>query len=61
MTEYEMANLLNELNMSTSVYASTAFTTVTGFLVAGYLAAHRLSWLMLFIFIFLYEFGIGER
>jgi hypothetical protein len=43
MTEYELVNMNNEL-VNTGIMMLTAyFSTVTGFLVAAYVAAHRLT------------------
>jgi hypothetical protein len=54
MTEYEMASLANELNGSISTSAGNAFSTVTAFLVVGYLAAHKLNRFMVLTAITVY-------
>jgi hypothetical protein len=43
MTEYEMASLANDYRDSMGTAAAMAFTTVSAFLVAGYLTAHKLN------------------
>lgn len=43
MTEYEMASLANDYRDSIGTTSGMAFTTVSAFLVAGYLAAHKLT------------------
>lgn len=43
MTEFEMAYLMNESLTTLATYTAGTFTTVSAFLAAGYLAAHRLN------------------
>ncbi|MEQ1756518.1 MAG: hypothetical protein ABL973_20550 [Micropepsaceae bacterium] len=43
MTEFEMAYLMNDQLTTLATYTAGNFTTVTTFLVAGYLTAHKLS------------------
>lgn len=59
MTEYEMAYLANELNGSISTSAGNAFSTVSAFLVAGYLAAHKLNRFMVLTVITVYTIWLS--
>ena len=46
MTEYEMAYLNNEFLITGIMLATAQFSVMSAFLVAGYLAAHRLNLIM---------------
>lgn len=43
MTEFEMASLANDLVTTGTTMITTYFSVVSGFVVTGYIAAHRLS------------------
>lgn len=54
MTEFEMAYLLTDMQSALANYTATFFTGVSGFLVSGYVAAHRLNRTMLAVVLSLY-------
>lgn len=59
MTEYEMASLANDYRDSMGTAAAMAFTTVSAFLVAGYLAAHKLNRFMTATVVTVYTLWLG--
>jgi hypothetical protein len=59
MTEYEMASLANEYREIIGTASSMAFTTVSAFLVAGYLAAHKLNRFMIVTVVTIYTVWLG--
>lgn len=59
MTEYEMASLANDYRNIIGTTAGMAFTTVSAFLVAGYLAAHKLNRFMTATVITVYTLWLG--
>ena len=59
MTEYEMASLANDYRNSIGTTSGMAFTTVSAFLVAGYLAAHKLNRFMTATVITVYTVWLG--
>jgi hypothetical protein len=54
MTEFEMAYLLTDMQSAIANQTAVFMTGVSGFLVGGYVAAHRLTNLMLTVAISLY-------
>jgi hypothetical protein len=56
MTEYEMASLVTDMQAALAAGSIELATIVSGFLVAGYVAAHRLSRLMIAIVLGVYTF-----
>ena len=57
MTEFEIAYLLNDIQVAIAAYSSMLFTMMSAFLVAGYVAAHRLSALMIALLIGIYAYA----
>ena len=56
MTEFEMAYLLTDMQAMMATQATTSLTVVSGFLIAGYIAAHRLNRLMVGILLGIYTY-----
>jgi len=54
MTEFEMAYLMTDMQSAIANMSTVCFTGVSGFLVGGYFAAHRLNRTLVAILIFLY-------
>lgn len=57
MSEFEMAYLLNDIQLAITANSSMLFTIVSTFLVASYVAAHRLSPLMIGILLGIYAYA----
>jgi small basic protein len=57
MSEFEMAYLLNDIQLAITANSSMLFTIVSAFLVASYVVAHRLSPLMIGILLGIYAYA----
>ena len=57
MTDYELASLLAELQGTMMATLGLLFTIISAFLVAGYVAAHRLNILMTLVVLGVYTFS----
>jgi hypothetical protein len=56
MTEFEMAYLLTDMQVAISTSNTVTLTIVSGFLVASYVAAHKLNRLMVWLLVGVYSY-----